>query len=615
MSTVDDIKAKLDIVEVLREQGVQLAQAGQSFKARCPFHNEKTPSFIVNPHKQVWFCFGCSKGGDLLTFVQEREGLEFGEALKLLAERAGVKLEVRDPRLEGVKTRSLSVLDAATSFFQRSLERSEVAQAYIARRQIAPAMVAQFAVGYAPDAWDTLTTHLLQQGFRAQEVMDAGLAVPGKRAGSAYDRFRHRLMFPIHDANARVVGFTGRILDGGTSVGDAPAKYVNTPETSVYKKSAVLYGLAFARAAIRSQGYAVLVEGQMDVVSSHGAGLAQTLATSGTALTEQQLRLLKRYTSTLHVAFDADPAGEGAAERGIDAALDAGFDVRVIVTPRDASGALLGKDADECIARDAGAWRAAVVAPVPVLDYYLARVRERYDCTTPAGKRDAGRALVAHLGHIADPIERAAWVRRSAEAIGIPENAVREAVVASSRHGASPRSARPAPGERAAPPGRHPVGSEQERIANRLFALAVRYPGSAAEAIGVLHVDNFSTDIQRELYNVLRIRYTDQERHRAEENVGSTALRAYIERLELFADSEFAELQTDAIQDEIARHAQKLRRMAIEAKLRTIAEQLRHLEQSAAGDRAQQTSEEELHALERAFHSLRNELATLHASP
>lgn len=608
MSTVDDIKSKIDLADYLRDQGLQLKQAGSSLKACCPFHNEKTPSFMVNRQKQVWFCFGCSKGGDLFTFVQEREGLEFGETLKLLADRAGVKLEARDPRLEGQKTRGLAILELAAKFFQQQLGRSEVARQYVTTRKVPDAMVERFQLGYAPDAWDTLSTFLVQRGFTSQEAVAAGLAIASRRDATpsnshsgrgggndrVYDRFRHRLMFPIHDTMGRVVGFTGRILDGGKTTGPAgetAAKYVNTPETALYKKGSIVYGLWHAKDALRTGGHALLVEGQMDVLACHGANLAQAVATSGTALTPEQLRLLKRYTSTLRVAFDADPAGEGAAERGIDAALDAGFDVRVIRMPVGPDGKSIAKDADECIQRDVDAWRSAVENPVPVLDYYTERVQQRFDLRTPAGKRDAGRVLVAHVSHIVDPIERAAWVRRIAEAIGVPESSIREAIDQSRIHQAPGVSPSPAV---------KPASDPRDRLANRLLALCIRFPELAASTLPMLSEEIFPTEMQQRLYKHLLVGYTTNQDKASEQS--------YVERLELYADREFTDLPPDTLSQEIGRCSHALRRAHITTELQHIANQLKAIERTTSGT---QSPHADVSVLERKFHALTEELATL----
>jgi DNA primase len=604
MSTVDDIKAKVDLADYLREQGVALKPAGTSLKACCPFHHEKSPSFMVNQQKQVYYCFGCSRGGDLFTFVQEREGLEFGEALRLLAERAGVKLEARDPRLEGKKTRALAVLDFAAKFFQHQLIKApvgEVARAYVAKRGIAPDAAERFQIGYAPDAWDTLTTFLLQRGFTPQEVVEAGLALHGQRAGSAYDRFRHRLMFPIHDALGRVVGFTGRILDGGTTVGkgtEPPAKYVNTPETALYKKGAILYGLWFAKEGIRTAGYAVLVEGQMDVVACHEAGVTNAIAASGTALTPDQLHLLKRYTSTLHAAFDADAAGEGAAERGIDAALDAGFDVRVIRMPVGADGKLIAKDADECVRKDADAWRHAAANPIPVFDFFIERVRARFDLRNPAGQRDGGRMLVAHLAHVGDPIERAAWVHRCAESIGVPDAAVIEAVARTATR-VLPRSTPQAPAS-AAPAADDP----SSRAAERLLAILIRNPKIIVDVQADCVAGSFSRPEHADLYSTIVARYTEKQGgEHVDTHAPNIVSDSSIERLSMLADREFTDWEPEAIRREAVTCARLLRRLQIDRELQAIASRLRAVE-GAGGDRA------ELTALEEQFHVLSHELAT-----
>ncbi|MBI4143180.1 toprim domain-containing protein [Candidatus Uhrbacteria bacterium] len=622
MSTIDDIKAKIDLADFLREQGIQLKPAGSSLKACCPFHNEKSPSFMVNRQKQVYYCFGCSKGGDVFTFVQEREGLEFGEALRLLAERAGVQLEARDPRLEGQKTRSLAVLELAAKWWHHQLTKTpqgEVARAYAAKRGIAAGTVERFALGYASDAWDPLTEFLVSRKFTPQEIVEAGLAIVSRESRVVsremrsndsdvnltphasrltpriYDRFRHRLVFPIHDLHGRIVGCTARILDGGKTVGPAgetPAKYVNTPETALYKKGAILYGLWHARDGIRKAGYAVLVEGQMDVIASHEAGLDMTIATSGTALTEQQLHLLKRFTTTIHVAFDADPAGQGAAERGIDAALDAGFDVRVIRMPNDADGKPIAKDADECIRSNADAWREAVAHPIPVFDFYLDCIRTKYDLRNPAGQRDAGRVLVAHLQHVVDPIERAAWLRRCAEVIGIPEQAMQEAITRT-------RTRTSVAAERVSPIATLPSGAS--KTVERLLALVLRYPEHIPAVVAILPNGEALGEPYTALYNTRILRYSGQ-------HGGDPIGDGLVERLQLFADREFGDWEHAAIAREAVVCGRAIRKEGITEERRVIAERLRDLERSVGGARSDAGA---LADLERRFDDLNRELKML----
>lgn len=606
MSTVDDIKSKIDLADYLREQGIVLKQAGTSFKACCPFHHEKTPSFMVNRAKQVWYCFGCSKGGDLFTFVQEREGLEFGETLKLLADRAGVRIETHDPRIEGQRNRILALLELSAKWFHYQLLKmsaGEVARQYVAKRDIAASAVEEFQIGYAPDAWDGLTSFLASRTFTPQEMVEAGMALASHKpqavspkpsdseltarslqlGARVYDRFRHRLMFPIHDLHGRVVGFTGRILEGGKTSGpshalgtgaDAPAKYVNTPETAVYKKGSILYGLPFAKEAIRKTGYAVLVEGQMDTVACHEADLAQTVASSGTALSADQLRLLKRFTSTLHVAFDADPAGEGAAERGIDAALDAGFDVRVIRMPVDASGNPIAKDADECIRKDADAWRQAIAHPVPVFDFYVERIRAKFDLRSPAGQRDAGRVLIQHLAHVADPIERAAWVRRCAEVIGVPDSAMLEAL----QRMRSPVSTTPLAAQSNSEVERDPAGE----LFDRLLAILLRFDKFVPDIASILPPESIEhqTGDRFQLYKTLISRYTNQREQPVVEKVDYSGDRGFVERLELFADREFSDQEAGTVHQEALTCANKLRTMQNKSELQRISSRMTELQRS-----------------------------------
>ncbi|MFH1098428.1 MAG: DNA primase, partial [Candidatus Uhrbacteria bacterium] len=577
---------------------------GSSLKACCPFHNEKTPSFMVNREKQVFYCFGCGAGGTIFDFVMRREGLEFGEALKLLAERAGVKLETHDPRLEGEKTRLLAVLDLAARFFRHQLTTAAsgaVARTYVASRSIGDAASERFQLGYAPDSWDALNAVLVQRGFTPQEAVGAGLAIPSREdrqltphasrlTPRVYDRFRHRLMFPIHDAMGRVVGFTGRILEGGTTVGksgETPAKYVNTPETALYKKGALVYGLWHAKEAIRSAGYAVLVEGNTDVVACHEFGIAQAIATSGTAFTSEQLKLLKRYTSSLRVAFDADPAGEGAAERGIDAALDAGFDVSVIRMPTDDTGKPIAKDADECVRKDVEAWRRAVANPIPVFDFFLERIRAQFDLRLPAGQRDAGRVIVAHLRHVVDPIERAAWVRRCAEAIGVPERAVTEAVRFEREHSGRTPIANIESTAMAATVHDHPTD-----LVERLLALLSRFPDLRPSADS-FQIVTFLPEPYRSLYTKSDTSYIENDPVN-EPNFSPAVLAAIEQRIEFLGDREFAEWSEEQAAAELRQIGRSLIELNVRRGLATISRRLTEIDRMGDHSEAVQSERDEL---------------------
>src|SRR3989339_70222 len=344
MADTQLIKEKLDIVQTIQEY-VPLKKAGIYYKAPCPFHREKTPSFMVNAEKQIWKCFGCSKGGDIFSFIQEMEGLDFPEALKLLADRAGVKIDSYRSEIDkSQKNRILDINQKAASFFHHILtemEGANGAREYLDKRGLTKETIEKWQIGFVPDQWDLLTKYFLKKGIGIDDLVVAGLVIKKDvaRAGQGfYDRFRGRIMFPIWDVHGNVVGFTGRVL---VETENSGGKYMNTPQTLVYDKSRVIYGLDKAKTEIKAQDQVVLVEGQMDVVACHQAGMKNVVASSGTALTLEQIKLLKRYSSNIAMAFDGDSAGVAAAKRGVNIALGEGLNVKTIRIPEGK-----GKDPD-----------------------------------------------------------------------------------------------------------------------------------------------------------------------------------------------------------------------------------------------------------------------------
>ena len=318
---VDQIKSRLDVVDVIGEY-VSLKQSGQNWKGLCPFHGEKTPSFMVHREKQIWHCFGCGLGGDIFEFIEKFENVDFPEALEILARKAGVELsrEVQ-PGASNKRTRLFQLLSEAVNFYQEQLKSDpgSSARQYLASRGVTAESISSFALGYAPAEWDKLANYLRNKGFSLEELIAAGVALKSERGPGIYDRFRDRLLFPIFDVQDRPVGFGGRTLDPGAR----EAKYINSSQGPVYNKSTILYNLNLAKEHIRSAGYALLVEGYMDVVGCVQAGIKNVVATSGTALTQEQVKLLKRYCNEIRLCFDADLAGQSASERGIDLALAA----------------------------------------------------------------------------------------------------------------------------------------------------------------------------------------------------------------------------------------------------------------------------------------------------
>lgn len=427
---IDDIKARLDIVELVQSY-IRLNKAGSNYKALCPFHAEKTPSFNVSPARQIWHCFGCGKGGSHFDFVMEIEGLEFRDALELLAKRAGVTLHREDPRARSERTRLYQLVEEAARIFEATLHsaknptvRISAQLAYLKSRGLTDETIQAWRVGYAPDSWDFLTRALQQKSFRMGEIERAGLAVKSEQ-GSHYDRFRSRIVFPIADASGRVVGFSGRIFEPAESMKAASAKatapaakYINTPATPIYDKSKVLYGFDRAKEEIRKQNAVVLVEGQMDAILSHQAGIKNAVAVSGTALTAQQLQTLKRLSSTIISSFDRDAAGEAATKRSLDLAAAFGFERRVAALPPGL------KDPAEAASADPALWQKAVAEARPIVQFFLDLALARHDRRTAAGKRAIAAEVLPEVKVLSSEVEKAHWLQELARLLSTPEEAL-----------------------------------------------------------------------------------------------------------------------------------------------------------------------------------------------
>ncbi|HRH26734.1 MAG TPA: DNA primase, partial [Parcubacteria group bacterium] len=348
MSSVDQIKSKIDIVTLISNY-IKLEKAGTNFKGRCPFHNEKTPSFFVSPDRGNYYCFGCHAKGDIFTFVQEFEGLDFIGSLKVLAEKAGVELEQYRTGEKSEKEKLYSVLEMAVLFFERNLSRNKNALDYVYSRGINDESIKSFRIGYANSEWRELYDYLKEKGVTDTQMLAVGLIKQKDSSlslgSSYYDVFRGRIMFPIADSSGRVVGFSGRILISD----EKSPKYLNTPETELFNKSEILFGLDKAKRNIKIKDYSILVEGQMDLVMMHQVGLNNTVASSGTALTEGHLVKLRRLSERIMMSFDADSAGFNASDRAAKIALSLGMDLKLVSMPEGKDPADLAKDAPDTL--------------------------------------------------------------------------------------------------------------------------------------------------------------------------------------------------------------------------------------------------------------------------
>jgi DNA primase len=408
MSPVEEIKSKIDTVELVGSY-VRLQRAGSNFKACCPFHNEKSPSFVVSPARQMWHCFGCSKGGDIFSFVMEIEGHTFPEALQLLADRAGVVIKKEDPSIRSERNRLYAVLEEATKFFENKLwENPALPLDYLKQRGLNENTIKEFRVGFAPNDWKVLFMHLRQCGFSSIDIERAGLSIR-KQGNDYFDRFRGRIMFPVFDYSGRVVAFGGRVYPHRDDV----AKYVNSPETPLYQKSKILYGLHSAKSHIVKENSCVIVEGYMDVLMATQAGTKNVVASSGTALTVQQVRMLRRLCEDLIMSFDSDLAGEDAARRGIELALAEGSSVRVIQL-EDA------KDPAELVLKNIELWKKSVNGAVHVVQFFINGVSSKVT-EKPELSRQVERKVLPVVAALSSELEQAHWIKEISTLLGITE--------------------------------------------------------------------------------------------------------------------------------------------------------------------------------------------------
>jgi DNA primase len=412
--TIEEIKSRLDIVDIIKEY-VELEKVGSNLRALCPFHAEKTPSFFVSPTRQSWRCFGgCNDGGDMFDFVMKIEGVEFPEALRILAKKAGVEIKRTNPETVTEKENFYKLYQLATKFFERQLEaskRGKKAKQYILDRGISEEAINNWRLGYSPDSWQSLSEFLISKGFKRDKIIDSGLAI--KKDDHSYDRFRGRIMFPIMNTSGRPIAFGGRIFGDSEDT----AKYMNSPQTLLYDKSKVLYGIDKAKVEIRRQNKAILVEGYTDVIMAHQAGFKNVVSTSGTALTKKQLNILSRYSQNLFTCFDMDNAGISATKKGIEMARALGFDVQVITLPS-------GDDPADLIKKDSDQWKKRVKEAKDAMQFYFEAACEGKDLDNPKDKKDIAKELLPLIKKMPNNIEKSHWAKKLAKKLDVPEEAI-----------------------------------------------------------------------------------------------------------------------------------------------------------------------------------------------
>ncbi|MBU2545245.1 DNA primase [Patescibacteria group bacterium] len=527
-SPVEDIKNRLDLVDIIRGY-IKLQKAGANYRAVCPFHNEKKPSFFVSPARQIWHCFGsCSEGGDMFKFVMKVEGVEFGDALRILAQKAGVELKKQDPKSASWRTerqRLYEITSLASRFFETQLEQSIVgkeAKKYLLDRGMSEETIKKWKIGYSPDVWQGLYNFLTGKGYRGDEIERVGLALKA-RTGRHYDRFRGRIVFPIFDLSSQIVGFGGRVFkQTKRHDGQEEAKYINSPATPLYDKSRILYGLNKAGIEIRKNDKCILVEGYMDAIMVNQAGFENVVATSGTALTPYQLRILKRYSDNLLTAFDMDLAGNSATKRGIDLAQAEGFNIKIVTMPE-------GKDPADVALEGSEKLKELVDNAKSIHDFYFDNAFSKYDKNTLDGKRDISKTLLPVIKKIPNKIEQTIWVQSLTKGLGVKEEDVLEElaktkVEQAETYNSSKNNNPPAGGRK----------TRKEMLEERLAILIIKHPENA----------NLIKQEDLKVFSLAMVNVIDSLKHppaggKESDKLNYLKLKADIEILDIDPEQEF----------------------------------------------------------------------------
>lgn len=493
MDQLEEIRRRVDIVEFIG-QYLPLKKAGRNYRSVCPFHSDKDPSLMVSPDKQIWHCFGCGAGGDIFGFLMKKEGLEFPEALAQLADRAGIELANR-PRDWGMKSKLFALNDLAAKFFEKYLADTasgRQAANYLINRGLSADTIKKFQLGYAPAGWDYFAKFIERRGYTKEDGEKAGLLV--QRSKNVIDKFRHRLMFPITNISGKVVGFTGRVLDSK----DQP-KYLNSPETPIFNKGRILYGLSVVKEEIQKSNAVVLVEGQMDALSSYQAGVKNVVASSGTAFTGDQLETLRRYAETLILALDADSAGSEATKRAIELASAKDLDIKVAL--------LEGyKDPDECVKDDPAKWREIVAKAVPIVDFYIDYATKKFGNDSVAAKKKVVAEVLPIVALLDSPVEKDQYIKRLAGSLNINPDNLYEALskAVSSKTGKSlARQSTKVVAE--------PVVDRSDWLEKRILGMVVAQPGRIEGITTELAAGLWVTEWAKKVYAELKNCYTGKE--------------------------------------------------------------------------------------------------------
>ncbi|MEA3272819.1 MAG: DNA primase [Patescibacteria group bacterium] len=591
MSQIDEIKNRLDIVEIIQGY-LQLKQAGANFRASCPFHQEKTPSFMVSRDKQIWHCFGCNEGGDVFKFVMKMEGLEFKDALKFLADKAGVKLERYNSAAETQRARLIKICEMAALFFHGALLKNpnaRVAREYLKNRGITREIAEDFKIGFALNEWEALNKFLVQQGFREADIFATGITFK-KSTGFGYlDRFRARIMIPIADVHGRMVGFTGRLMPSEEKNPKAGGKYVNTPQTLIYDKSRILYGLNKAKQSIREKDAVIIVEGNMDVVTCHQFGFKNVVASSGTALTIEHIKLLKRFTKNLFLSFDADLAGETAAKRGIDNALKEEMNIKVIQIPEG-----YGKDPDDCIRKNPEAWKNAVESAKDIMDYYFEKATKNQDLKKLEVQQKIRSIIIPEINKIQDGVARVFWLKKLAEVLGVQEDVIHEEF---KRFQGGVVARRSRSRDEAAPRLYGRVKSRQELLSEQLLAILLASPQNLSETTEVIKSEmlpqNYSflyTNFLSCYNNKGTLEYSVLKEYLVNQQINDETKNLFFS-ITMLSERDFKSLELELRKDELLKVLKELKLLFIKKQRENLEKEMKEAERAEDIKRVKELAE------------------------
>lgn len=615
MNPSDEIKQKIDIVDFIREY-IPVKAVGANFQALCPFHGEKSPSFVISPEKQIWHCFGCGKGGDLFSFVMEMEGLSFVESIRQLAPRAGVVL--KNQEFPSKRNRALDVMVLAVKYYNHLLGTpiGKKAHDYLLRRGLSDEIIKEWQIGYSPDSWDSLSSFLITRPiegnkYTREEMLETGLVI--KKDGSTdryYDRFRDRIMFPIIDINGNPVAFTAR-LNPEKEIIDKTGKYINSPQTTIhdenrfrdkpvsykkseynpaklesntklYDKSRVLFGLDKAKNHIKAKDLAIVVEGQMDVITCHQFGFKNAVASSGTALTTEQVTLLKRYTNNIALCFDADAAGQLAADRGIKEAMAQGMNIKVIIIPS-------GKDPDDALRQDLASFVLAVRDAKPMMEYLFDKVIDGLDLKLVENKKDVAGKMLIMINKLTNRVEADHWLKILSQTLEIDESVLRESLP----HEKESQIVKPIRRS----PASATAKSREEQLGELLLAIIVRFPDFVPYVIAKLELNWLGNNDLSSFYKNLIIyynktnalNYTDFRAYLAGE--GGTQAEI-LDRLVLLGEKDFYAYKGENIQAEIIKILVELKKYYLQGQIFLAQKAMAEAEKNGETDKINQILEE-----------------------